>query len=195
MKKDCFLNGVTTREDQRQVFGIDIKALHTSDLIKTMAALSDKSLNETKETAQTASDLNAKNVIHEREKYLVVKAGNEIAIPLEEVSYILEPPDSITPAPLQTYGFKGYFSRFGQSVALFDLCAITGYARKDVELSRILLTGKRDRQVAFCVETVIGIETSEWREAKVDDPNAAAVVKIAGQEPRSVLEYLSLHSV
>lgn len=195
LEDECYIKGVTTRQDHRQVFEIDLDAMFESETAQTLASLSDSVAQDDTFEKASASDLTTKDVVHERQKYLVVKAGMRLAIPLEDVSYILEPPTNITPAPSQRQGFKGYFSRFGQSVALFDLCALVGNVADDVPRDRLLLTGENERQIAFCVEKVIGIEQSEWREANSESGPTSSVVKIATSDQDTILPYLSLATI
>ncbi|MEP0563340.1 MAG: chemotaxis protein CheW, partial [Paracoccaceae bacterium] len=194
LKDDCYIQSVTIRSDHNQVFELDIEALRESKSALTLASLSDPAQQKKAQDQQTSGDVSANDVVHEREKYLVVKAGEQLAIPLEDVSYILEPPDTITPAPMESLGFDGYFSRFGQTVALFDLRSMMG-GSNDEDLTRILLTGEKDKQVAFWVEKVVGIETSQWRETKAEGSNTNALVKMVSKEERSVMPYLSLQTI
>ena len=195
LKADCYIRNVTTRADQRQIFEIDINALRDSETAVTLASLSDAAKVKKAVDLQLDGAAGRKDVVNESEKYLVVKAGEQLAIPLDEVSYILEPPENITPAPIEVLGFDGYFSRFGQTVALFDLRSMMGSFDGAESLTRILLTGENDKQVAFWVERVIGIETSQWRETKAKTPQSAAMVKIATKDEQSVLPYLSLQAI
>lgn len=194
LEEECYIKGVTTQADERQVFEIDLPSLRTNKAAKTLASFS-SSVVDCVNDQGTALDISSKDIVHEHAKYLVVEAGTRVAIPLEDVTYILEPPKNITPSLTKCSSFRGYFARFGQSVALFDLCSITGNDDRASERERLLLTGEDERQVAFYVEKVIGIEHSEWRETTNPSNPTASVVKIATSDEPSVLPYLSLRSV
>ena len=157
-----FIHKVIIRNDDEQVYAIDIEKLRTAKDLLTISELSKD--NQPAAAEPKAEISQQKNVSREKRRYLVVDAVDRLAIPLGQVNRILEPPKSTTPASTATTGFCGYFSRFDESIALFDLAACRGqHAAQDTRY-KILLTGHRGKQVGFLVEHVVSIEMSEWCE-------------------------------
>ena len=192
------ISHLSVQSDGTQIYAVDIAAFHQDAETTTLASLSEQAVEEQKETvANTVDDTNA-NVVRERERYLVVQAGTRVAIPLAQVTCILNPPAETTPAAEPYAGFRGYFSRLGQSVALFGLAdclhgGAGGGAAQDAQV-RIVLTGEEDAQVGFEVDQVISIEESQWREVPKDDNNPVAV-QLGTRSNRTVLPLVSLDAL
>jgi chemotaxis signal transduction protein len=96
------------------------------------------------------------------ERFLVFQAGRPIAVPLSQVTCILQPPRVIVPVTEAVNGLVGYFARLRDSVLLVDLNSFLGVPLQSSEFCRVLLTGEQDHQVGFRVERVHSIETSTW---------------------------------
>lgn len=189
------IGNVLIQDDGTQVFSIDLDALKSIKIIKKYAELSriDKKQDD---PSQLKSDDKA-NIKHERERYLVIKTEDVLAIPLTQVICILSPPKAIVPVDANYNGFKGYFTRLGKTVALVDLCEMLGHEKTAVEQQRVLLTETEGRQVGFIVNAVDGIELSRWREIEADGGNGLGVtmVRLGSDQNAQMLPYFDLLEV
>ncbi len=157
-----FIDRVVIRNDDEQIFAINLENLRAATDLLTIAKLSqDDQPSETPPQTQISSE---QNITREKERYLVVDACDRLAIPLSQVNRIVEPPTRTTPADAGTPGFSGYFSRFNESIALFDLGACRGRQAVNDTRAKILLTGRPGHQIGFLVDHVVSIEMSEWCE-------------------------------
>ncbi|WP_370400174.1 chemotaxis protein CheW [Sulfitobacter sp. JB4-11] len=186
---------VNVQADSAQIYAVDIRALHEDAVALNLASLSEPAAQETHAPVENQTDAGNGTVVRERERYLVVDVGAPVAIPLSQVSCIMDPPTSITPARRETPGFRGYFSRLGQSVALFGLSDIlaTPAAQDDAQTKnrRVVLTGGDQKQIGFEVAQVISIEVSEWREHPKDGEMGPAV-QLGTKANRAVLPVVDL---
>ena len=197
MAADGLIASVAVWPDGRQVYVLNTKALLADKMISEIASLSS---NET-ETSQS-EDLRKtqgehKNVIHERERYLVVRAGKKLAIPLTQVTCILDPPAKVTPARSSRSGFEGYFTRLGKSVTLFDLAGFLGMNRTQSQERRIVMTQDATDQIGFNVEKIISIEVSSWRERRDPDSPLSDLpaVQLGSRDEKTVLPLLDLEEM
>lgn len=188
---------VNIQTDGQQVYTVDVAALHTNPEALNLASLSATPATD-ECTQQAITSAGDDNVIRERERYLVVDAGARVAIPLNQVSCITDPPVEITPIRDGVSGFKGYFSRLGRSVALFGLSDILFSMPEDSDVPskgrRIVLTGADHRQIGFEVTQVVSIEVSEWREQPKDGKSGPAV-QLGTKPNRSVLPIVDLDAL
>lgn len=192
------ISNVNIRSDGQQIYTVDIAALHKHPEALNLASLSEPSLSTDETAPQSEVATRDGNVIRERERYLVVNAGAKVAIPLSQVSCITDPPKEITPTRSHRSGFKGYFSRLGQSVALFGLSDILFAAPQEEQGSvlnrRVVLTGADQKQVGFEVAQVISIEVSEWREQPKEGETGPAV-QLGSKANRTVLPVVDLDTL
>ena len=192
---DCVYPGDT--EDE-QIYAIDIDRLRAVPDVLDIARLSrdrtDESKAAEKADAKRESDTGKSNIIREQERYLVVETDERIAIPLCQVNCILEPPARTTPVANDWGGFKGYFTRLGETVALIDLRERLGKGVAKESAAKVLLTGESGRQVGFLVDKVISIEVSQWREKEPEKGKGLdqTVVQLGSKDNRSVLPYFDL---
>lgn len=192
------ISNVNIQADGRQIYAVDIAALHRHPEALNLASLSEPSApaEESVQTSDATTDEGS--VIRERERYLVVDAGAQVAIPLCQVSCITDPPKGITPARSSSLGFKGYFSRLGRSVALFGLSDLLYTTTQEDDLlpkrRRVVLTGSDQNQIGFEVAQVISIEVSEWRE-KPKEGETGPAVQLGSKANRVVLPIVDLDAL
>lgn len=192
------ISNVHIQADGRQIYAVDIAALHHHPEALNLAALSEPSAPAEEVAQKSDATTDEGNVIRERERYLVVDAGAQVAIPLCQVSCITDPPEVITPARGDSAGFKGYFSRLGRSVALFGLSDLLSTTPQEDSLlpkrKRVVLTGSDQKQVGFEVAQVISIEVSEWRERPKEGESGPAV-QLGSKANRVVLPIVDLEAL
>lgn len=160
-----FLSDVLITREGGQIYTVATDRLLQDDRISAIASLSSLSLKEQEATAQ---DQNAKDQagrgtrLMQSERYLIFQAGRVVAVPLAQVTCILQPPKEVVPVTRTLTGLEGYFSRFRDSVPLIDLNGFLGLPQHGSDFCRVLLTGLQENQVGFRVERVHSIETSTW---------------------------------
>lgn len=194
--RDGLITGINVTGEGRQIYTLEPAALHAHSAMREFASLSDRtSMHEDAEPASTAQ-AEARNVVHEKARYLVVEAGRTFAIPLSQVNCILDPPREVTPARSRTPGFQGYFSRLGRSVALINLSSNLGLSHTAEKQQRVVLTGSDDAQIGFSVDRIVSIEVSNWREKA--GASAAAeyfpAVQLGASKSKFVLPLLDLEA-
>ncbi len=178
-----------------QFYEIDVARLRAQDEMKEIAELSRRDQTEDDSATASASMTTASqsgSITRERERYLLVEAHEALAIPLLQVTCILNRPERLTPVNMASAGFLGYFSRLGRSIGLIDLSARCGYGPVQAKNARILLTEQGDRQIGFLVERVLGIEVSDWREVQPDTAIDAALVQLNTNSGTKVAPYCDL---
>jgi chemotaxis signal transduction protein len=183
---------VIIRDDTTQVFSIDLAALYNAQDLCAIASLSEQEAVEKPKVPARSREL--QNIIYEDTRYLVVEAGNNVAIPLSQVNRIIERSGKITKTQHPSHGFQGYFAKEKESIALFDLTTCLGGTEAIEQDTKVLLTGTASQQTGFQVAKVVGIEVSEWREKQNEtDPNAAPpLVQLGTGENASVLPICDL---
>lgn len=158
--------------------------------LQEIATLSKPDAEEDVEIIQLARQGRAhvQDITTEKERYLVVEAAERIAIPLSQVNCIVEPPQEITATDQRTGGFRGYFSRSDESIALFDLAVCRGRAPIESIPAKVVLTGQPGHQVGYMVSRVVSIEISEWCENPAEDQGkqSAALVQL-GEGPNATV--------
>lgn len=190
------ISGVNILEDGRQVYTLDIDAIHQNPMLSEIASLSSADpQHETERVERTASG-DTRNVVHEKERYLVVKAGRDLAIPLTQVTCIVDPPRRVTPARSDKPGFEGYFSWLGRTVTLIDLAGFMGKSGKHGRERRIVLTGEDEDKIGFGVDRIVSIEVSTWREVPDGDRSVSALpaVQLGASDKRTVLPVFDLET-
>lgn len=190
------ISGVNILGDGRQVYILEVEALHKNPMLSEIAGLSSAPPKQTAvETERSASD-KPRNVVHEKERYLVVDAGRQLAIPLTQVTCIVDPPRQVTPARSDKPGFEGYFSWLGKTVTLIDLAGFMGKTGKHGRERRIVLTGPAEDKIGFGVDRILSIEVSNWRETPNADGMGAGLpaVQLGGPETKTVLPVLDLEA-
>ncbi|MEO1363775.1 MAG: chemotaxis protein CheW, partial [Pseudomonadota bacterium] len=125
---------------------------------------------------------------------LVIELHKRIAIPLLQVTCILDQPQNLTPANANRDGFQGYFSRRGETIALVDLRERLGAGQVQHEKAQVLMTGDTKKQIGFLVDHVLGIEVSQWRTTVKDDPPAGQepLVQLGAGRTAQVLPFMDL---
>ncbi|MEM8751279.1 MAG: chemotaxis protein CheW, partial [Pseudomonadota bacterium] len=190
-----FIERVIIRDDEEQIYAISLDRLHKAEDLQAIASLS-KVTDERKKKPKPQISEN-RNVSRKKERYIVIDAEDRLAVPLSQVNRIVEPPKRLTTADAQIPGFRGYFSRFDESIALFDLAECRGQGAVDDGHGKILLTGRPGHQVGFLVERVVSIEMSEWCE-KPTENNArqdTTLVQLGDGSNATVLPALDLLQV
>ncbi|MDX8351411.1 chemotaxis protein CheW [Cognatiyoonia sp. IB215182] len=188
-----FVDRVMIRDDELQIYVVDLEKLNQADDLLTIAKLS--KIEDDPKIQPKPETTNERNVSQERQRYLVVDADARLAIPLSQVNRIVEPPDRVTPATVSSLGFRGYFSRFNESIALYDLATCRGGKSGTEAGGKVLLTGQTGHQVGFRVENVVSIEMSEWCE-KPAHPNrrgSTTLVQLGDGEQTKVLPAFNLN--
>ena len=190
--RHSFIKDIMIQDDDTQVFALCIDSLYASADLCEIAKLSE--LEVTKTPVEKLKTHGERNIIYEKIRYLVVEAGNRVAVPLSEVNRIIAVPEEITVTVESSSGFGGYFAKSGQSIGLFDLSACHGHPHETTNHSKVLLTGSVARQSGFQVARVIGIELSEWREIqpKTAHGTAPALVQLGNGDTATVLPICSL---
>jgi chemotaxis signal transduction protein len=188
-----FVDKVVIRNNDEQIYMIDLEQLHAAQDLLDISSLSEHTVDVDEETKLPATQ---QNVIWEKERYLVVDAPFPLAIPLSEVNCILEQPNRLTPTSAADRGFRGYFTRFNESIALFDLCECIRQRPVEETTGKVLLTGKSGHQIGFLVDHVDSIETSEWREKRPQDStdSSMALVQLGTGKQAKVLPFCNLMS-
>jgi chemotaxis signal transduction protein len=147
-----FLTKVIMRPDGVQVFVLSAVNLAKDANVSAIAALSS-------DPTKTVSAENRS----ENARFLVVEAGQTFAIPLEQVTSIIQVPNHFVPVSRQTIGLQGFFSRTPHSVPLIHLATMLHLAHRASDTARVLLIGQGTQQVGFQVERVFSIEAANWR--------------------------------
>jgi chemotaxis signal transduction protein len=192
--KRNFIEKVVIRDDKTQIFAISLPQLHAAKDLNEIASLSkpdDVPLPDS--IIQTSK---TQNMSREKSRYLVVEATDRLAIPLTHVNRIVEPPEELTTTDQSQHGFRGYFARFNESIALYDLSECMGRPPVDVATSKILLTGQPGHLVGFMVDRVVSIEMSEWSETPRAGatPGNTTLVQLGDGPEAMVLPSYSLHT-
>lgn len=183
-----FLSGVLVKEDGYQIYRIAMDDLLVDPRISAIASLSSKA------DAPPEGPVDAPRV---SEKYLVFQAGRKLAVPLSQVTCILQSPKDIVPITEPSHGFEGYFSRSRASIPLIDLNAHLGAPVEISSVSRVLLIGEDQAQLAFRVERVFSIETSCWtlQGWSGEGLQSEALVQLGSGQNRCAVPVLSLEEI
>lgn len=176
-----------------QIYSIDVERLRNLPNVVDIARFSEPTEEQTSETSDDNSERSDGNVVAERERYLVVETSNRFAIPLLQVTCIVDPPDSLTPKSNASAGLKGYFHRLGETIALIDLREHLGQGSVSANTAKVLLTGGCNEQMGYLVDRVVSIEVSQWREKEPKHSNrATTVVQLGSGTEQFVLPYFDL---
>ncbi|MCK0094089.1 chemotaxis protein CheW [Yoonia sp. F2084L] len=187
-----FIEKIIILDDDKQLYAISVAQLHVATDLQEIASLSEREPEPEVKAKPQVSD--QQNVVHTKERYLVVDASERIAIPLAQVNCVVEPPDHLTDTFRKKPGFCGYFVRFEESIALFDLSACMGRSPADPNNAKILLTGAAGYQIGFMVDRVVGIEMSQWYELppKGDARKATTLVQLGDGASATILPKMNL---
>ncbi|PJI91422.1 chemotaxis signal transduction protein [Yoonia maricola] len=165
-----FIAKIIIRDDGSQVYAVDLATIHGAKDLQEIATLSKPDTPPAEDSPAQDSQTENQNVTITKERYLVVAAPEKLAIPLSQVNCIVKQPDRLTATDVSKPGFRGYFSRSDESIALFDLSECMGQSAIDNPQAKILLTGGPGHQVGYLVDRVVSIEMSEWCENPSKDP-------------------------
>ncbi|MEM6826242.1 MAG: chemotaxis protein CheW, partial [Pseudomonadota bacterium] len=189
-----FIRATFSNEDAVQSYLIDIAEMHGDTELLNMANLSEidapkPSLKRSQGGAPMPDD-----VVEEAKRYLVVRFGERLALPLTQVVRILAPPESFTPIVAGGMGLTGYCSIDGVSTPLFlaeDLLGSGG--GKTRHTSRVVLAGPPDARFGLVVDEVESIETSSWRkDAASPSQFKSGLVDLKSSNGSRVLEWADL---
>lgn len=185
---------VLVDDDAKQIFVVNVARLRKSKHVVDIASLSRVDEQKPAEPSVGEGNETAGQVTKERERYLVVELHKRVAIPLLQVTCILDQPQNLTPANSNTNGFQGYFSRRGETIALVDLRERLGAGQVQHEKAQVLMTGDNKRQTGFLVDHVLGIEVSQWRTKTNDDapPGQEPIVQLGAGKSVQVLPFMDL---
>ena len=185
---------VLVDDDEQQIFVVDVGLLRSTKHVVDIASLSRVEAEAPVEPGTADGDDTARQVTKERERYLVIELHKRIAIPLLQVTCILDQPQNLTPANANRDGFQGYFSRRGETIALVDLRERLGAGQVQHEKAQVLMTGDTKKQIGFLVDHVLGIEVSQWRTTVKDDPPAGQepLVQLGAGRTAQVLPFMDL---
>ncbi len=168
-----FIEKIILSEDGSQVYAVDLPQIYAAADLQDIAKLSAPETDA--DDTGTSEKVSSHDVTPQRERYLVVDAAERVAIPLSQINCIVEQPTAVTPTHTGKPGFRGYFSRSDESIALFDLGEFMGRASMDSPSAKVLLTGQPGHQVGYIVNHVVSIELSEWCEKPTQDTMKAGV--------------------
>ncbi|NNE87891.1 MAG: chemotaxis protein CheW [Silicimonas sp.] len=191
-----FIQKVLVQDDGEQIYVIDVKQLCGTKEIADIASLSEVDVVKPVEKTVAKDTVTANNIVKERERYLVVDLHTRLAIPLLQVTCILDQPKNVTPTKFNTNGFRGYFSRLGDTIALIDLRERLGAGQVTSQQAQVLIAEDSGAQIGFLVDRVVGIEVSQWREklkGKAGTPET--VVQLGGGDTSQVLPFLDLSAL
>lgn len=104
-------------------------------------------------------------VTFERERYLLAEAGTRIGIRITDIDAMRNPPQSkdILRTDLYWPGFLGLFVLDGDLVPVVRLAEHLGLQSTPNQAhERVIMSSDADRRVAFLVDSLTGIGTSDW---------------------------------
>ncbi|MEL6883814.1 MAG: chemotaxis protein CheW [Pseudomonadota bacterium] len=188
---------VLIQDDGKQIFVVDVAQLRDTETVLNIAKLSRMDAEKQVEQPKNTADEAVGSVVRERERYLVVDLHKRIAIPLLEVTCILDQPKNLTPVNANADGFLGYFSRRGETVALIDLREHLGAGPVKHKKAQVLMTGEPGRQFGFLVDDVVGIEVSQWRSTQQERGLTAEepIVKLGSGKATQILPCVGLATI
>lgn len=150
-----FLSGSLVRADGTQVFLVSAEQLTNDSAIQAIAALT---VPERVSGPETRSTVNPAQLTGSGQRFVVARAGSAIAIPLDQVSSIIAPPDRIVPGRNSSPGFIGFFAMAQSSIPLVDLTSALDLEPGPDQGRWVLLHGDGRKQTGFQVERVFSIE-------------------------------------
>ncbi|MEM9757256.1 MAG: chemotaxis protein CheW, partial [Pseudomonadota bacterium] len=175
----------------REHFVVHETHLHDVDMLRITADLSADN-NQTEpgdgvEPPTALAEAATGKVRRERERYVLAKAGTDIALRLSDIAAMREPPagHEITPCPNTTPGLEGIVFLDGRVTPLIRLSAYLGMtASEDTGRARVLVIDKDTLRIGLLVEDIEGIATSTWfahQDAAVSGGFDLVAVRVAGQ--------------
>ena len=174
--------------DGMQVFILQSAVLQTVPDIKTVAALSRLERSTEKFTDENPS----RKAPTAETRCLVYTAGRRQASTLTDVVSIISMPDQITPVPSAHQAVDGFFVHLGESILLVDLARLNGgHVAPDRSNSRVLIVEGELGEVGFRVDSVDGIQTSDFRMDNPGDP-LGPVARLGRGTDQYTLPYLDL---
>jgi chemotaxis signal transduction protein len=184
---------ISTSQGCGSIFLVDALRLRSLAIVSELA---DLSIKGTGAESRKEADANAfgTDVVPLNKRFLIFRAGGAVAVPVEQVMKITTPPSALVPsAPDGALGVKGVFWIDGAPVLYVDLVEVLGLDAGDEERSRLLLVGQGPHRLAFAVNSVDGIETSEWR--KPGDADRGSIVQLGKGPSRRVLPEIDFRAV
>ncbi len=192
-----FIDKVLVHDDGEQTYVVDVDLLRQTQEVADLASLSRLEANKVVGADAVQDSKTPSNIVREREQYLIVDLHKRIAIPLLQLTCILEQPKNLTPTGSNIGGFRGYFSRLGEAIALIDLRERLGAGQVQNEQAKVLMSGKAGSQIGFLVDHVVGIELSQWRESPVEGQAAKQdlVVQLGAGDTKTLLPIFNVNSL
>ena len=187
-----FIKTVHIRPDASQLYALDLALIHGAQDLTDIASLSkgDKPTQVEQKQVKSHDD----GITYEQERYLIVATPDHAVVPLSQVNRIVQMPSDVTVPQTSIAGFKGYFTGFDQSIALFDLPECLGRKSSESTDRKVLLTGEEGKQIGFLVEGILGIEVSEWRENRTEktQQNSTLLAQVGRGDHAQVLPICDL---
>lgn len=169
-------------------FVIDQAELVADRELLSIAGLSDKELAPAG-TAVGASGgaPQQKAVVFERERFLLAEAGTRLGIRITDIEAMRTPPpqSDILRTELAWPGFLGLYVLDGELVPLVHLAGHLGRrTAPNAAQARVMMSSDEGRPVAFLVDCLSGIGTSDWVTQQDEGGRGAlamASLKVQGQ--------------
>lgn len=190
------LDRVFQDEDGRQIHFVNSEALWRDPVLTELSQLSSATAQPERVVRDNKAD--ESNVIHERERYLVFDAGRRFACKATEISRIAGVPAEIVPGARDS-NLVGMCLIDDVTYPLIDLAKVLGSDRKaEARIAYVLLVGTSEQRVAFGVERVNALLTSEWRSTRGGDDSSAEsdeLVQLGAGESSHVLPIARLETL
>ena len=192
-----FIRASYPNQDGVQSYLFDIDAMHRDPELLTMAGLSDAAQPKEDVSTVRLDAEDAEGVTEESRRYLIVKAGPSVALPITQVVRILTPPEAVTPVASPEGGLSGYCTIDGNATPLVLTATLLGQAQREMtEASRVVLAGPPEQRYGLIVDHVESIETSSWRKDEPASHRATnGLVHLRAGETTRVLEWLDLDAM
>ena len=181
------------RRAERQVFLLGASAILRNETVRELGRLSVRKAKDPKDPPAEQSE--RRDVIRERLRYLVFRAGTTLAAPAAQILRIVEPPTQVTPCASAVRGVQGVFEFDGKPALLMDLASRLGLQRQLApdRTGRVLVVSTGDHLVGFGTDAVDGIETSVWKREGKGGRDAGTIVQLGRGADRRIVPVLDLN--
>lgn len=189
-------SAVLTRVDDRQVFILDPKALLDRPVLRKMSTLSDKQIATVRPNVTIGSGAENRDddVVRIQQRCIVFSAGMRACAKITDVVSILPVPEHLTPIQVAEPAVIGIFSFEKKAVPLVSMASCLGAAEMgDASINRVLLVGGPKQRVGFLVNSVDGIETTDYI-APADRKSTISnrVAKLKSKDIKALVPFLDL---